>query len=319
MPDGQPSPEDRPDPNEYSPHLRARVPDHVAGGAFSTGAIVVTGPTEFIIDFLQTIGRPHRVAARVIIPHQVMPQFIDALAKNLGLYRDRFGDPPTPPGLLGPATASGATGVPQVLPHPNLSQSPQSPTPPSDQSLGAAFGSTDVFPGAPVGQSYQPGPTQPGPTQPGPTQPGPTQPGPTQNAGPSATPASPGQPGFGSGGQHPGESHPPHQPPPVRRPTPQEIYDDLKIPDTVLSGSYANGVMIGHGASEFGLDFLTSFYPQSAVSARVFMAAGQIPRLLDSLHHAMRQLQIQRQPPRPPDQSPEDLTSDPFGQQPPGE
>ncbi len=80
---------------------------------FSTGAIVVTGPNEFIIDFLQTIGRPHRVASRVIIPHAVMPQFIEALAKNLGLYRDRFGDPPAPPGSAGPATAIGATGTPQ--------------------------------------------------------------------------------------------------------------------------------------------------------------------------------------------------------------
>ena len=304
MPDGQPSPEDRPDPDEYSPHLRARVPDHVAGGAFSTGAIVVTGPTEFIIDFLQTIGRPHRVAARVIIPHQVMPQFIDALAKNLGLYRDRFGDPPTPPGLVGPATASGATEVPQVLPHPNAAQPPQSPTPPSDATLGAAFGSTDVFPGSPIGSGPQVGPSH--------------QAGEPNPPGGSGSPVSPGQPDFGPDVDRPGESQP-HQPPPVRRPTPQEIYDDLKIPDTVLSGSYANGVMIGHGASEFGLDFLTSFYPQSAVSARVFMAAGQIPRLLDSLHHAMRQLQIQRQPPRPPRQSPEDPTSNPFGPQPPGE
>jgi hypothetical protein len=101
-------------------------------------------------------------------------------------------------------------------------------------------------------------------------------------------------------------------PVPARRPTPQEIYDDLKIPDAVLSGAYANGVMIGHGASEFGLDFLTSFYPQSAVSSRVFMAAGQIPRLLESLHQAMRQLSMQRNPPRPPQQNPSDSPEDNF-------
>ena len=80
-----------------------------------------------------------------------------------------------------------------------------------------------------------------------------------------------------------------------RRPSPQEIYDDLKLPDDVLSGVYANGVMIGHGASEFGLDFLTSFFPQSAVSARVFVAAGQVPRLLDSLRGAVRQLDQRKQ------------------------
>ena len=143
----------------------------------------MTGPSEFIVDFLQTIGRPHRVATRVVIPHPVMPQFIEALNTNLELYRNRFGDPPAPP-----------------VPNPNQ----------------------------------------------------------------------------------------------ARRPSPQEIYDDLKLPDDVLSGVYANGVMIGHGASEFGLDFLTSFFPQSAVSARVFVAAGQVPRLLESLRGAVRQLE-QRQ------------------------
>ncbi len=181
--DFQPTPPpERPEPN---PAVRARVPDHVAEGCFSTGAIVMTGPSEYIIDFLQTIGRPHRVASRVIIPHPVMPQFIDALNTNLDLYRNRFGDPPSP--------------------------------------------------------------------------------------------------------------QPQNQDPNARRPTPQEIYDDLKLPDEVLSGVYANGVMIGHGATEFGLDFLTSFFPQSAVSARVFVAAGQVPRLLDSLRNAVRQLDQRRQ------------------------
>ena len=163
----------------------------------------MTGPSEFIVDFLQTIGRPHRVARRVVIPHPVMPQFIEALRTNLDLYRSRFGDPPSPP-----------------------AQNPQ-----------------------------------------------------------------------------------------ARRPSPQEIYDDLKLPDEVLSGVYANGVMIGHGASEFGLDFLTSFFPQSAVSARVFVSAGQVPRLLESLQGAVRQLEQRRQgtgpdgsAPQPPPAEPENET-----------
>ena len=183
-------------PPQQNPPLRARVPDHVAGGTFSTGAIVMTGPSEFIVDFLQTIGRPHKVAARVVIPHQVMPQFIEALTTNLDLYRGRFGDPVTPQ------------------------------------------------------------PAQPNPD--------------------------------------------------ARRPSPQEIYDDLKMPDEVLSGTYANGVMIGHGATEFGLDFLTSFFPQSAVSARVFVASGQVPRLLESLKGAVRQLEQRRQGNLPPAASSDD-------------
>jgi len=274
MTDGHSLPEDRPGPAEHAPHLRARVPDHVAHGAFSTGAIVVTGPNEFIIDFLQTIGRPHRVASRVIIPHAVMPQFIEALGKNLGLYRDRFGDPPSPPGSAGPATAIGATGTPQ---EPGHAADPDQVHPGSQRLVGgaaAALGSTDVLHGAPA-QPSSPPVVGAGPG----------------GAAPQPDPAAPG----------------PASPPAVRRPTPQEIYDDLKIPDAVLSGAYANGVMIGHGASEFVLDFLTSFYPQSAVSARVFMGCGQIPRLLESLHHAVRQLQQQqrfqqgrRQPPQNP-------------------
>ena len=178
------STEPAPGDSNENPALRARVPDHVAGGCFSTGAIVMTGPSEFIVDFLQTIGRPHKVAARIIIPHQVMPQFIDALTTNLDLYRNRFGEPQAP------------------------------------------------------------------------------------------------------------QQQPPN--PDARRPSPQEIYDDLKLPDEVMSGVYANGVMIGHGATEFGLDFLTSFFPQSAVSARVFVASGQVPRLLDSLKGAVKQLEQRR-------------------------
>lgn len=198
-PDSNP-PENAPDKSNQA--LRARVPDHVADGCFSTGAIVMTGPSEFIVDFLQTIGRPHRVARRIVIPHAVMPQFIDALTKNLDLYKNRFGDPPKP------------------------NQPPQDPN--------------------------------------------------------------------------------------QRRPSPQEIYDDLKMPDEVLSGTYANGVMIGHGANEFGLDFLTSFFPQSAVSSRVFLSAGQVPRLLDSLQGAVKQLKQRQEqaPPTPPESQSYDPNAD---------
>lgn len=164
----------------------------------------MTGPTEFIVDFLQTIGRPHVIASRMVIPHPVMPQFIDALTTNLDLYKNRYGEPAQPP--------------------------------------------------------------------------------------------------------------PPQPKPDARRPTPQEIYDDLKLPDDVLSGTYANGVMISHGASEFVLDFLTSFFPQSAVSKRIFLSSGQTPRLLDSLKSAVRQLEQRQQgskPPTPNESAPNDPPADP--------
>lgn len=179
-------------------HVSARVPDRVTRGAFSTGAIVMTGNSEFIIDFIQSVGNPASVASRVILPHAVMPQFIEALRKNLEIYKNRFGDPPA------------------------LPKNPNPPKPPSAQ----------------------------------------------------------------------------------------EIYDDLKLPDDMLSGAYANGVMIGHTASEFKFDFLTNLFPTSAVSSRVFLSAPQVPRLLDSLQGTFRQFQQriqqqQQQQQKPPENNPD--------------
>ena len=171
-------------------HLSARVPEKVSRGAFSTGAIVMTGGTEFIIDFIQNLGTPAAVVSRVIVPHAAMPQFIDALRKNLEMYRQRFGEPP---------------------------QMPRGPQP-------------------------------------------------------------------------------------AKQPTAQEIYDELKLPDECLSGCYANGVMIGHTPAEFKFDFLTNLFPTSAVSARVYLAAPQVPRLLESLQSTFRQFQqrVQNPPATPP-------------------
>lgn len=196
------------DPNSNSEqvrsqHVTARVPEGISPGVFSTGVILMTGNSEFVIDFVQNLGPPAVVTARVVVPHGVMPQFIDALKKNLDIYRQRFGDPPE-------------------LPKPQ--------------------------PGAP-------------------------------------------------------------------RPSVQEIYDELKIADEVLPGAYANGLMIGHSASEFKMDFITNLYPHSAVSSRVFMSAPQVPRMIESLQSTYQQflqrVQQQRQQQPPP--------SDESGPQPPSE
>ena len=174
-------------------HVTARVPDQVSRGAFSTGVIVMTGATEFILDFIQNIGGPPAVVSRVVMPHGTLPQFADALRKNLEMFTQRFGPPP-------------------VLPK---------------------------------------------------------------------------------------------SPPPAKPQTAQEIYDELKIPDAMLSGAYSNGVMIGHTASEFKFDFLSNLFPHSAVSARVFLSSPQAPRLLESLDSTWVQFQQrlrqqQQQPPKNP-------------------
>ena len=86
------------------------------------------------------------------------------------------------------------------------------------------------------------------------------------------------------------------------RPSVQEIYQDLRLPDEMLSGCYANTVMIGHSPSEFFFDFITRFYPTAAVSARVYLAASQVPQLLSALttslqNRASREAEGRKNPP----------------------
>lgn len=83
-----------------------------------------------------------------------------------------------------------------------------------------------------------------------------------------------------------------------------DLYDQLKLPDEMLSGVYANAVMIGHTPSEFWFDFITTFYPRSAVSLRVFLAAQQIPGLLDTLSSAQQAHQRRRSGEQPPQTPP---------------
>ena len=177
-------------------HVGAIVPAHVAAGIFSTGAVVLQGQHEFIVDFLLRMQQPQQVAARIVMPPQVVAQFIQALQENIRKHEDRFGE--------------------------ILLASPPVPAPDA----------------------------------------------PKQSA--------------------------------------QDLYDQLKLSDEKMSGEYANAVMIGHTASEFSLDFITTFFPRSAVSARVFVAAPNAKRLLDSLKHAFQQYKQRPQNPPPPEAPPED-------------
>ncbi len=163
--------------------VSARVPERVRQGVFSTGAIVLQGTHEFVIDFILRLAGAPQVAARVILPPSVMASLIAAMQENLGKYQQSFGPPPP------------------------LPQPPPSENPPSIN----------------------------------------------------------------------------------------DIYDDLKMPDEQLSGVYANTVMIGHTPSEFWFDFITSFFPRSSVSCRVYLTAAQAPRFLETLKQAFKK----SQPPPP--------------------
>ena len=84
--------QDRPQGEGQPPrqHISARVPENVSRGTFSTGVLVMTGASEFILDFIQNLGQPAQVAARIVMPHATVPQFIQALKTNLDLYRNQF-------------------------------------------------------------------------------------------------------------------------------------------------------------------------------------------------------------------------------------
>ena len=155
----------------------ARVPEKVRAGVCATGAVVLNGPHEFMVDFVQRLAAPQQLAARVVVAPTLMPSFIKALTENISNYTARFGPPPS------------------------------LPTPP---------------PGTPL--------------------------------------------------------------PPI-----SELYEQMKVPDEVLGGSYCNAVMIAHSPAEFCFDFITSSFPRSVVTARVMMAAPHAPKLLENLKRSWEQ------------------------------
>lgn len=269
-------PEDRPEASEQP--IRARVPDHVARGAFSTGVIVMTAQSEMILDFVQNLGRPHQIVARVVMPHHVLPQLVDALQRNMELYRNRWGELPSTPVPQASAPVQPSSGA-QPFDSPALQADPQSKSHPAQPVSQGGSG------GASAGGAVPQSPAPPD--------------------SPHSSDAAAGGGSAGSGGG-------------ARQASAQEIYDDLKIRDELLSGAYANAVMIGHGPHEFSFDFITNFYPNSAVSARVFLAAGQVPRLHESLKGTWEQMRSRMRPPPgrpnqdPPEQPPYDDGSEPL-------
>src|SRR5262245_13552196 len=81
---------------QHSP-ATARVPEAVGRGVFATGAIVMHGVHDFVIDFIQSLAPPRRVVARLALPPTVMPPFVAALHDNLSKYEQSFGPVPRLP------------------------------------------------------------------------------------------------------------------------------------------------------------------------------------------------------------------------------
>ncbi|MCE9629536.1 MAG: DUF3467 domain-containing protein [Planctomycetia bacterium] len=75
---------------------------------------------------------------------------------------------------------------------------------------------------------------------------------------------------------------------PAPAPPISDAYDQIKVPDDVLCGSYANTVSIMHTGSEFTFDFIHRGFPRSVVTCRVCMAAPRAPGLRESLSRSLR-------------------------------
>lgn len=57
----------------------------------------------------------------------------------------------------------------------------------------------------------------------------------------------------------------------------------IKIPDQVLGGVYANQMMVTHTREEFVLDYISLFPPSGVVNARVIVSPGHLKRMIRAL------------------------------------
>jgi Protein of unknown function (DUF3467) len=114
-------------------NLGARVPEKVARGVFATGALVIQGATEFVLDFLLRMNQPHQVVARVILPINLVPLLIDTLKANLENYRKTPGTAPLPAPPSPPTPAAANPGAPAT---PGAAATPAAPAaPPSIEEI----------------------------------------------------------------------------------------------------------------------------------------------------------------------------------------
>ncbi|MBN2580712.1 MAG: DUF3467 domain-containing protein [Pirellulales bacterium] len=81
------------------------------------------------------------------------------------------------------------------------------------------------------------------------------------------------------------------KPSPPAGPSFHDFYDQLKIPDELLGGAFANAVIIRHTPHEFCFEFIANFFPRSVVTSRIFMAAGRVPSFYDTLRSSMQKYQ----------------------------
>ena len=98
----------------------------------------------------------------------------------------------------------------------------------------------------------------------------------------------------------PGVTPPP--PPPIG-----EVYEQLKLPDEMLGGVYANTVIISHSQAEFCFDFISNVFPRSVVTSRIYLSAPHVKDVFDSLQRCLEQFRQRHTFPIFPAPPPEEL------------
>ena len=90
-----------------------------------------------------------------------------------------------------------------------------------------------------------------------------------------------------------------------------ELYDQVKFPEEILPGVFANAVMIRHSPEEFCFDFIANLFPRPVVVSRVYMAAGRVPSLMEAMSSAAQRYQ-QHGPGSPPPPPPPPVPGDEY-------
>jgi hypothetical protein len=70
-----------------------------------------------------------------------------------------------------------------------------------------------------------------------------------------------------------------------------ELYEQVRFPEDLLGGAFANAVMIRHTPEEFCFDFISSLYPRPIVVSRVFASAGRVPSFIDAMAGSLERYQ----------------------------
>ncbi len=70
-----------------------------------------------------------------------------------------------------------------------------------------------------------------------------------------------------------------------------DLYEQVRFPEDLLGGTFANAVMIRHTPEEFCFDFISSLYPRPVVVSRVFAAAGRVPSFIEAMAGSLERFQ----------------------------